>query len=93
MSGLPAVPSYTTFVRRIHRDTASDQAWARSGSLGGHDPQRVLAMKIPPKRPCMDLGETHIPTHLDRRRTKHHQALRLHWRQSSRHSKSISGKN
>ncbi|QQP55114.1 Hypothetical protein FKW44_008191 [Caligus rogercresseyi] len=35
MSGLPAVPSYTTFVTIIPRDTASDQAWSKT--LGGHD--------------------------------------------------------
>ncbi|QQP50989.1 Hypothetical protein FKW44_012180 [Caligus rogercresseyi] len=37
MTGLPAVPSYTTFVTIIHRDIASDQAWSKKGTLGGHD--------------------------------------------------------
>ncbi|QQP35878.1 Hypothetical protein FKW44_020813 [Caligus rogercresseyi] len=37
MTGLPAVPSYTTFVTRIHRDTASDQAWSKEWNLRGHD--------------------------------------------------------
>ncbi|QQP36805.1 Hypothetical protein FKW44_022005 [Caligus rogercresseyi] len=44
MNGLPAVPSYTTFVTRIHRDTASDQAW--SGTLGGHDSPELGAQPI-----------------------------------------------